>query len=69
MSYDMQAWQHQAELEQQELLSADSYGGWLNEHNNISSADMFVYFAENQSLQMAYLKEFGLPLNSTIQGV
>ena len=64
---DMQAWNHQAELEQQYKLEkntiADKFDDWLYKNYHIGNGDTLVRLMEDSSVVERFLKDMGLPLD------
>ena len=62
---DMQAWNHQGELEQQytEQNIADSFNTWLYKNYYICNGNHLVSLMENHRVVAEFLKDMGLPLD------
>ena len=63
---DMQAWNHQAELEQQYTKQniADMFDDWLYKNYYIGNGKTLVSLMENPSVIEQFLKDAGLPADT-----
>ena len=65
---DMQAWNHQAELEHQYKLEkntiADKFDDWLYKNYFIGNGKTLVMLMENPSVVEQFLKDAGLPADT-----
>ena len=63
---DMQAWNHQAELEQQYTKQklADDFDDWLYQIYSIGNGSRLVQLMEDNTVVNRFLKDAGLPADT-----